>query len=134
MQAIDNSKALHYYHYSLFMILYNLDYYICRPLIIVRPYSAEDVAIVVTFAVRHRFQVNSHHHLIFGMDFKIGFALITWKQAMMHCLVVFKHIRTVFLQLSGNPLCYFSHLSFDNGYRISELPRKGMNSCSKKKS
>ena len=35
---------------------------VCRPAIIVRPYSAEDVAIVVTFAVRHRFQVTSHHH------------------------------------------------------------------------
>ena len=31
----------------------------CRPAIIVRPYSAEDVAIVVTFAVRHGFQVTN---------------------------------------------------------------------------
>ena len=31
----------------------------CRPAIIVRPYSAEDVAIVVTFAVRHGFQVTT---------------------------------------------------------------------------
>ena len=33
-----------------------------RPAIIVRPYSAEDVAIVVTFAVRHGFQVTSYQH------------------------------------------------------------------------
>jgi len=31
---------------------------IARPAIIVRPYSAEDVAIVVTFAVRHGFQIS----------------------------------------------------------------------------
>ena len=60
------------------------NYCVCRPAIIVRPYSAEDVAIVVTFAVRHGFQVTSTM-----VHLKIDFSLIILKQGVVRCLVAF---------------------------------------------
>ena len=65
------------------------NYCVCRPAIIVRPYSAEDVAIVVTFAVRHGFQVTStmvHYHWFLNWIFanyfetSCGSFLSIWEQ------------------------------------------------------
>ena len=85
----------------------------CRPAIIVRPYSAEDVAIVVTFAVRHGFQVTTFTQqsgIVLKYILRITVARIPTSKLAINCTLSrsTKQWGKIFLLCHEMPSCLYS--------------------------